>query len=398
MYSFLLFLCSLVVTKTQAFSTIHNVAKSKTSLMSTPRGGSELPTSDAMNFLIPTRAETSQRSMLTRGVGVVGTLLSSSLMYSSRVKADDYCTKCVSVGCEAPLCKVGLDKEWYNPDNERIFDTLHKSYLPAKPELYLSPERLEGKKIIVIGETHTNPLCHKLELDVIRALALNNVGSDQNMAIGLECFFRQHQGALDRFVFIHQDLATLKKETDWENSWGYDLNFYAKIFNFAASRGIRLVGLNVPTQVAQIVGEIGLASVPPKLKALLPEIDLGVVKHREQFEAAIGAFGGHGTMTTDAFTRMYEVQTLWDEYMAESASIYASKNPNDLLVVIAGVGHVAGRVGLPDRITRRVNEDTFVIVPQPVDWIAASGLPDVAQPLTADECDWAWYTQKELTA
>lgn len=328
----------------------------------------------------------------------MGTLLSSGLLYSARAKADDYCAKCISVGCEAPICRVGAAQEWYNPENERIFDTFHKSYLPAKPELYLSPERLEGKKIIVIGETHTNPLCHKLELDVIRALATNNIRSDQNMAIGLECFFRQHQGALDRFVFIHQDLATLKKETDWENSWGYDLNFYAKIFNFAASRGIRLVGLNVPTQVARLVGKVGFENVPPKLKALLPEIDLGVVKHREQFEAAIGAFGGHGTMTTDALARMYEVQTLWDEYMAESAAIYAKHYKNDLLVVIAGVGHVTGRVGLPDRITRRANEDTFVIVPQPVDWIAASGLPDVAQPLTAEECDWAWYTQKELSA
>ena len=71
-------------------------------------------------------------------------------------------------------------------------------------------------------------------------------------------------------------------------------------------------------------------------------------------------------------------------------------NPDDLLVVIAGVGHVAGRVGIPDRISRRVKEEPFVIVPQSVDWIASSGLPDVALPPSSDDCDWAWYTEREL--
>jgi uncharacterized iron-regulated protein len=353
------------------------------------------------NFNIPQRSEASQKSMITRGLGIAGALISSGLLLpSTRAIADDYCTKCSNTGCESPLCKVGNSpSSWYNPDNERIFDTYHRSYLPAKPELYLSQERLEGKKIVVIGETHTNPLCHRIELDVIRALAMKNMQEGQNMAIGLECFFRQHQVALDRFVFIHHDLAILKKETDWEKSWGYDLNFYAKIFNFASMHGIRLIGLNVPYQVAQLVGQVGLVNLPPKLKKLLPDVDLGVTKHREQFEAAIGAFGGHPDMKEEAFSRMYQVQTLWDEYMAESAAIYSTNHPEDMLVVIAGVGHVAGRVGIPDRISRRLNNaPTFVIVPQPVDWIASSGLPDVTLPLNVDDCDWAWYTERELTS
>ena len=375
------------------------------SRMSTLFGKSSRSENDVTDFIkadfnLPLRSQASQKSMLTRGVGIAGALISSGLLLPAmRANADDYCTKCSNSGCESPLCKVGNSpSSWYNPENERIFDTYHRSYLPAKPELYLSQQRLEGKKIVIIGETHTNPLCHRLELDVIRALAIKNMEVGQNMAIGLECFFRQHQVALDRFVFIHHDLAVLKKETDWEKSWGYDLNFYAKIFNFASMHGIRLIGLNVPYQVAQLVGQVGLVNLPPKLKRLLPDVDLGVTKHREQFEAAIGAFGGHSDMKEEAFSRMYQVQTLWDEYMAESASIYSTNHPDDMLVVIAGVGHVAGRVGIPDRMSRRLKEKPFVIVPQPVDWIASSGLPDVALPLNADDCDWAWYTERELSS
>jgi uncharacterized iron-regulated protein len=354
--------------------------------------------SQRTDFSIPTNSFHSQKSMISRGVGFAGALLASGLWSVRPASAADTCVKCGVEGCASPLCNnvAPISEAWYNPDNERIFDTFHKSYLPPRPELYLSRERLEGKKIITIGETHTNPLCHKLELDVIRALAITSAKNGDKMAIGLECFFRQHQGALDRFVFVHHDLAILKRETDWDKSWGYDLNFYAKIFNFASINGIRLIGLNVPTQVAALVGQVGLSNIPSKLKSLLPAVDLDVVKHKEQFEAAIGAFGGHGSMSEEAFSHMYEVQTLWDEYMAESVAMYAEKHSDDLLVVIAGVGHVAGRVGIPDRISRRVKSDPFVIVPQQVDWIASSGLPDVTLPLSIEDCDWAWYTEREL--
>jgi hypothetical protein len=84
--------------------------------------------------------------------------------------------------------------------------------------------------------------------------------------------------------------------------------------------------------------------------------------------------------------------------MAESAAMYSKKSPDSLLVVIAGLGHVAGRVGIPDRIARRVKSDSmpFVIVPQQVDWNVENGLPEVVSPLTVSDCDWAWYTEREL--
>lgn len=86
--------------------------------------------------------------------------------------------------------------------------------------------------------------------------------------------------------------------------------------------------------------------------------------------------------------------------MAESAAMYISKNKDDIFVTIAGVGHIAGRVGIPDRISKRIkNADPFVIVPQQVDWIKSNGLPDVPDitlPLSSEDCDWGWYTEKEL--
>jgi uncharacterized iron-regulated protein len=94
--------------------------------------------------------------------------------------------------------------------------------------------------------------------------------------------------------------------------------------------------------------------------------------------------------------RLYEAQCLWDEYMADSAAQYITRYPAKTLVVIAGSGHVVGRAGIPNRIKRRLKgADPFVIVPQQVDWLP-TGLPDVEIPLGRQDCDWAWYTEKEI--
>ena len=89
--------------------------------------------------------------------------------------------------------------------------------------------------------------------------------------------------------------------------------------------------------------------------------------------------------------------------MAESASNYLNAYPDNTLVVIAGSGHVLGRTGLPNRIMKRLNKFSskdirppFVIVSEEVNWSSETGLPDIDTPLKLEDCDWVWYTQKEI--
>jgi uncharacterized iron-regulated protein len=110
---------------------------------------------------------------------------------------------------------------------------------------------------------------------------------------------------------------------------------------------------------------------------------------------AAGA-SAHMVVDSSASQRLYETQCLWDEYMADSAGQYITKYPSHTLVIIAGYGHVLGRGGIPNRIKRRVKKnDPFVIVPQQVDWLP-NGLPDIEIPLSREDCDWAWYTEREI--
>ena len=282
----------------------------------------------------------------------------------------------------------------FNPRNERIFDTRKNSFLPAHPEDFLNKE-LGSRNVIVVGEVHSNRCHHHAEFEVVRAVS--QYQDSRKLSIGLECFYRQHQKALDEFIFSHRDMGKLKTAVNWLDTWGYDLKYYAKIFNFAAINRIRLVGLNVPYPVVQFVGANGFTNLPQSVKKLLPTLDLSNAMHKQQFIDAIT--GGNPQDAKDHFVNsaalenMYQAQTLWDEYMAESAANYIAKNPTAILLVIAGIGHVMGRTGIPDRIEKRTNKAPFVILPQEVGWSKVSGLPDITLPLGAQDCDWGWYTE-----
>lgn len=178
----------------------------------------------------------------------------------------------------------GLKDEWYNPNNERIFDTKRNSYLPTATAEHLIMQELNQKnqRVVVVGEIHSNPCHHRVEFDIVKSfLNANSVNKvPQDYAIGLECFYRQHQPALDRYIFSHSSIKTLKEETSWDESWGYDLNYYAKIFNFASKNKIRLLGLNIPYPVAKYVGSVGIDNIPAELRSTLPHVDITNKRHR----------------------------------------------------------------------------------------------------------------------
>ena len=53
-------------------------------------------------------------------------------------------------------------------------------------------------RVFFAGEEHTHPMHHKMQYELIKAVKELD---DAPLAIGLEMFYRQHQPALDAFVF-----------------------------------------------------------------------------------------------------------------------------------------------------------------------------------------------------
>ena len=340
----------------------------------------------------------SYRNLLARRLRTAGAALGAAGFAAQRSRAAGVCDRCGSSGvCDCRQRFVVRESElrqspWYNPVNLRIYDVSKKSFLPVS-QLAVLEKELQGRQVVCVGEIHSNPCHHRVEFEIVKTLCSHR--SPRTLSIGLECFYRQHQQALDEYVFQHRDFATLKRQTRWDATWGYDLNQYAKIFNFACQKGIRLVGLNVPYPVVRLVSSLGISNIPGDLKPYLPPVDTSNAAHRSQFLRLVGAH--REGLDDPGLERMYEAQCLWDDYMADTAArMFDAKSKDSMLVIIAGAGHVFGRVGIPDRIDKRIHQRPFVIVSEEVNWSEVTGLPDVERPPTSSECDWAWYTEREF--
>lgn len=79
----------------------------------------------------------------------------------------------------------------YDITLERIFDTRRRSFLPAEPEQLLSHGLTQ--RVVCLGETHTHPLHHRMQFNVIKAAHAITKDRGEPLAIGLEMFYRQQQ-------------------------------------------------------------------------------------------------------------------------------------------------------------------------------------------------------------
>lgn len=285
-----------------------------------------------------------------------------------------------------------------------IFDTMIGSFLPPRPERLLSRRiRHKGaRSVLLVGETHTDRQHHRVQLALLDSF-VKHVRGQRNesiagapIAIGMEHFYRQHQVHLDRYIAGKIELRQLLAITRFELTFGYSAQLWQDILEYARENRIQVVGLNTPFELVQLVAHYGLDHLPERLYEVLPrDMDVhGNAAHRERFIQRMKALGveAHGPIINDeaALQRMYESQVLWDEYMSESAALWLERNPRGHLCIFAGNGHVEGRVGIPDRLTRRSGRPTFTVVPYTVPF-QSDGWPDIPHPGNRDVGDWLWY-------
>jgi len=214
------------------------------------------------------------------------------------------------------------------------------------------------------------------------------------VVVGLEQFHRQHTPHLDAYVGGRISLPRLLALTDWAHTWGYPAALYTPLFRYCRAHRVRMVGLNAPAALVAAVARGGLDSLPASVVPYLPEMDLGSRPHFARFAAKMSAMGGGahhgggggaegGRFDLQVLRHYYEAETLWDEYMAESAAEVLAADPAVRLVVLAGTAHVEARDGLPERVERRVGGRAFTVLPTSVRWASAAGtsVPDIDAPL-----------------
>lgn len=217
-------------------------------------------------------------------------------------------------------------------------------------------ERVRAAEFVIAGERHDQAAHHRLQARLLEEMA----GAGGTLSVGLEMVPWHLQAPLDRFSRGDLDVDGLFAALDWEKTWGHDAELYRDIFVTGQERGSRFVALNTPRELARAVAKNGLDGISDEERALLPELDLDDEEHRAELEAV---FRHHHPPTGSggAFENFYTVQVLWDESMAQR-SVEARENGAERVLVLAGVGHVAGYHGIPQRILRRLPDARLVTV------------------------------------
>lgn len=225
--------------------------------------------------------------------------------------------------------------------------------------------KLENKRVVYVGESHTRNEDHQLQLRIVRAM----YGQNPKLAIGMEMFPRSVQQVLDDYIADKMGEWEFLKKVRYFKNWGYDYRFYRDIINFARRHDIPIVALNLEKDiVSKVFKEGGVSVLNEEEIAKIPEErKLDIKGYRDRIT---GIFAMHGKNAVDPgkINDFFQAQAIWDETMAESAVNYLKDHPDYRMAILAGQGHTVKDTGIPPRVIRRLPlEQAVVLNTQPME-------------------------------
>jgi len=210
-------------------------------------------------------------------------------------------------------------------------------------------------QVIYVGETHDNPAAHRVQEEILRALAVSN---PDRITLAMEMFTPSQQPVLDRWSAGDLSEKDFLKQVGWYSTWNMDFALYRDLLVFCRDHKIQVLALNAEAATRQLLSRTALEDLPVQDRERLPEMDFD----DPHYQAMLDAFlDGHpmGKENASGFKR---VQTLWDETMAANLADYLNAREADhQVIVIAGNNHIQFGYGIPRRLFRRLPASYLLI-------------------------------------
>jgi uncharacterized iron-regulated protein len=226
------------------------------------------------------------------------------------------------------------------------------------------PKRLEGVRLLLVGEGHTDMESHRIQKRVLEEL----VRAGRRVVVGLEMYPYTEQAALDDWTAGRLTEEAFLDVSRWYKSWGYHWLYYREIFLLARDRRLPMVAVNAPREVVSAVRKKGFAGLTPEEAAHIPtDIDSKSADHLRLFKAAVGE-GVHGGMDDAAWQSMLDAQCTWDATMGLHAiqPLRGEEDPKSIVVVLVGAGHVQYGLGIERQIPKTFSGRVASLLPVPV--------------------------------
>jgi len=197
-------------------------------------------------------------------------------------------------------------------------------------------KQTQNADVVVFGELHNNPICHWLEIEVLKYLS----NRDRPVIMGMEMFERDQQEVLDELM---AGVFELKKLDQYTRTWPNYGTDYKPLLAFALERNIPIIATNIPRKYASFVFKKGIDSLktldisPGMVPAFDFEVDTTLATYAEVL--AMGQnMPGHGS------ENFLYAQAIKDVAMARG--IYDERTNNEVLYHINGAFHSKNREGI----------------------------------------------------
>ena len=202
---------------------------------------------------------------------------------------------------------------------------------------------LEDAQVIYIGENHTDPVHHRIQLQVIQDLtALHQT------AVGMEMIDHTYQPVLDKWSQGDLSEQDFLEKIHWYANWRYDFGLYRGIFETIRDKHIPLFGLNLPFHIPPKIAVGGIDNLLPEDAGHLPQtLTLTDPDHRAYIE---NIFNIHKLKGRENFEYFYAAQCAWEDSMAEAIARHLNQRK---MIILAGNGHIVRKFGIPDRAFSR---------------------------------------------
>jgi uncharacterized iron-regulated protein len=232
-------------------------------------------------------------------------------------------------------------------------------------------ERAAAADIVVVGEQHTDPVCHQFQTALVSALTARNP-----VAVCMEMFERDEQALVDGYLTGALSAKTLVSVTD-SRDWGAKgkwNDFYQPIVDAAKAGGAPVVAANAPRRFPTLARSESFEALAAYggaypgqfvVPAPIDQADykgrfMETMKHHHGPTPAGKEGEAPPAMPADVLESFFRAQQVWDATMADS--VVSAWRAHGKALLLVGQFHTDHQGGLLLRMQAAAPDARYLVI------------------------------------
>ncbi len=208
---------------------------------------------------------------------------------------------------------------------------------------------------VLLGEQHNLPNHHRWQTQMLATL----LAQEGKIAIGLEMLPQSSQQSLDAWVSGELTLEEFITQSEWYDTWGFDIELYKTILHFARDNRVPLFALNVPRELISGVSANGWENGSTGFEAYISKPSPASERYKKDL---VEIFAQHDGSNEKQIEHFVEAQLVWDRAFAEGL-VRAKEKTSRLVVGIIGSGHLTYGYGVEHQLKSLGKYQTTTWIP-----------------------------------